>query len=71
MTAKHFIQYITYERRYSGNTIKAYSKDLEAFQQFLQTTFEQNNLASVTTDMIRTWVVMMMDEGISSAYSSR
>ena len=71
MTVNHFIQYITYERRYSENTIKAYKNDLDSFQQFLLTAFEHNNLTDVNTDMVRTWVVNMMDEGISSRSVNR
>ena len=71
MTVNHFIQYITYEKRYSENTLSAYKQDLESFRQFLLNNFEQKSLASVNTDMVRTWVVTLMDDGYSPGSVNR
>ena len=71
MTVNHFIQYITYEKRYSENTLSAYKQDLESFRQFLLNNFEQKSLTSVNTDMVRTWVVKLMDDGYSPGSVNR
>ena len=71
MTVNHFIQYITYEKRYSENTLSAYKQDLESFRKFLLNNFEQKSLASVNTDMVRTWVVTLMDDGYSPGSVNR
>lgn len=65
MSISSFIQYITYERRYSGNTVKAYENDLNAFAEFLVTTYQISNPVQATHEMIRSWVVQLMDEGIA------
>lgn len=65
MSITSFIQYITYERRYSGNTSKAYENDLHAYSEYLETTYELSNLEKSDSNMIRSWVVHLMDEGLS------
>lgn len=65
MSITSFIQYITFERRYSGNTIKAYENDLGAYSEYLETTYDLQDLAISTHDMIRSWVVKLMDDGTS------
>lgn len=71
MTTYSFIQYISGERRYSRHTIKAYQNDLQSFEYFLKDTFDLTNLNSATHDMIRSWVVKLMDEGYDSRSVNR
>jgi len=65
MSTSNFIKHLTYERRYSGNTVKAYQNDLDAYAAFLQSAFEINDPLWSTHEMIRSWVVKLMDEGLS------
>lgn len=65
MAVTDFIRYISFEKRYSQNTLKAYETDLKAFTVFLSDEFEIENPVPATQDMIRTWVMQMMDEGYS------
>ena len=39
-----FLKYLRYEKRYSEHTLTAYEKDLEQFTNFLQETFEIDDL---------------------------
>jgi len=63
MEKNDFIRYISFEKRYSQNTVKAYDADLKAFNVFLSEEFELENPVHATQDMIRTWVMQLMDEG--------
>ena len=63
MEITEFIRYISFEKRYSQNTVKAYEADLKTFNLFLSENFELDNPAKATQEMIRTWVMQLMDEG--------
>ena len=71
MTISNFLQYISLEKRYSKHTLTAYNNDLQTFAHFLSDEFEHNNLASVSQEMVRTWVVKMMDDGLSTRSVNR
>ena len=60
-----FCDYITHQKRYSTHTLTAYQNDLEQFQLFL---FKQYNLTQskeVTSLIIRSWIVELMEKEIS------
>jgi integrase/recombinase XerC len=65
MSTGQFISYLQYEKRYSTHTVKAYQNDLCSFQKFLEEQFEVSDLIDVRQEMIRTWIVTMMDEKFS------
>lgn len=56
-----FLLYISDERRYSAHTAKAYENDLSAFSKFIEAEFEMSDLSKVSPEMIRSWVVYLMD----------
>ena len=58
-----FIDYLRYERNYSRKTTEVYQADLEAFKQFYEATDSTLNWAEMPADIIRQWVVEMMDRG--------
>lgn len=66
-----FIQYISDERRYSEHTIKAYQNDLQSFVTFLSNEYELNNPIVATQDMIRSWVVNLIEENITARSVNR
>lgn len=60
-----FCEYITHQKRYSDHTLVAYKKDLEQFQLFLATQYEENLASEVTSLIIRSWIVELIENDIS------
>lgn len=60
-----FTAYLTHQKRYSIHTINAYQKDLEQFQDFLTTEYEITQAIEVTSLIIRSWIVYLMEKEIS------
>ena len=58
-----FIDYLQYERNYSRRTTEEYQADLEAFKQFYEATDSSLSWAEMPADIVRQWVVEMMDKG--------
>lgn len=69
MFLEQFIKYLTYEKRYSSNTLIAYKNDLLQFQQFLTT--QELEIQSVNHQSIRAWMVSLMDDGIEARSINR
>jgi len=65
----HFHAYLLTEKRVSGNTFAAYSKDIEQFEQFLET----NNLlfADIKKKQLNSYLKQLRDRGISAKTLSR
>ncbi len=68
---KQFSDYLQLEKKYSKHTVNAYVKDLEFFQEYLKTNFETNNFIEVNYSMIRSWIVLLVDQGISNTSVNR
>ncbi len=66
-----FLQYISAEKRYSKHTQTAYRNDLQHFADFLSTDFALDDLAMATPEMVRSWVVSLMDDGYSARTVNR
>ena len=66
-----FQEYLQREKNYSLHTVNAYVNDLLFFQEFLKNNFEQENLEKVNYSMIRSWIVFMVDTGISNSSVNR
>lgn len=64
MHLNEFFDFITYEKRVSNHTLIAYRNDLENFQGFISAEYE-SKLEEVNYQMIRTWLVQLMDQGIT------
>lgn len=70
MHINEFIDFIQYEKRGSAHTITAYKNDLLSFQKFLEKEFS-TNLENVNYQMIRSWVVELMENDISAKTVNR
>jgi integrase/recombinase XerC len=68
---KAFQDYLQLEKNYSLHTVNAYANDLLFFQEFLKNNFDQEILENVNYSMIRSWIVSMVDEGISNSSVNR
>ena len=62
---KKFIQYISSERRFSEHTIQSYQTDLQQFLNYLDSEFDIQELDKVNFQIIRTWIVSLLENGIS------
>lgn len=71
MSAESFFNYLTYEKRYSPNTLKAYRNDLGQFGLFLRLAYDQSDLASASHLHIRSWIVALIEEGVSNSSINR
>ncbi len=58
-----FLKYLKFEKRYSGHTITAYKKDLDQFETFLFKRVGDFNILKVDRNMIRQWIVSLMELG--------
>ena len=61
MSIQNFLQYISFEKRYSGHTIKAYRGDLFSFSDYLMADFDINDVKDASTQMIRSWVASLKE----------
>jgi integrase/recombinase XerC len=61
---QQFLQYLQYERRYSSHTLKAYKRDLTQFSDFLNTTYEIDQVDKITHLYIRSWMVEFVNAGV-------
>ncbi|MFK5982387.1 MAG: tyrosine-type recombinase/integrase [Flavobacteriaceae bacterium] len=66
-----FIDYLELERKYSSHTVTAYKKDLESFLEFASEEFSYSEIASVNYSIIRSWIVKLVDSGISNKSINR
>ncbi len=70
-TLQSFKDYLQLEKNYSPHTVNAYLNDIVFFQKFLQKEFEQDTLHEVNYSQIRSWIVFLVDDGISNTSVNR
>ncbi len=68
---EQFIQYLRYERNYSSHTVLAYQKDLADFARFLSEEYDITDLSSADVDMMRMWMLRLMESGLSARTVNR
>ncbi len=66
-----FINYLEYEKRVSRHTVLAYQKDLEQFEDFVQTAFGIADIVQVGHAEIRAWIVDLVEQGRSATTVNR
>lgn len=71
MAFNAFTDYLLLEKNYSKLTIKAYSKDLEALSHFVLKTYNTPNIDTVNYAQIRSWIVSMVEQGITNRTINR
>ena len=62
MLIDSFLKYLRYERNYSERTITSYRIDLLQFGEFLKGEDEKNEFTTADADLIRKWIVSLMDK---------
>ncbi|TYP97521.1 integrase/recombinase XerC [Tenacibaculum adriaticum] len=71
MLLTSFLEYLSYEKNYSQNTVTAYKTDLIAFRDFCVTEFKEEELATIHYNQIRSWIVSLVNQGISNRTINR
>jgi integrase/recombinase XerC len=66
MAQSKFIDYISFEKRYSRHTIEAYRRDLDQFSKFLSEQYNIDDLLEADHQQIRSWLVFMIEAGLTS-----
>ncbi|MDP9229862.1 MAG: tyrosine-type recombinase/integrase [Bacteroidota bacterium] len=66
-----FIDYLKYEKRYSGYTIRSYHDDLLQFFSFLQANFDNLSIEEISHTFIRSWLASLKDEKLTSKSINR
>lgn len=67
----YFLQHIKYEKRLSYHTVTAYEGDLKQFSTFLLFQYEFKEPEKADFQMIRSWIVAMVDEKIENRSINR
>ncbi|MAY84750.1 MAG: integrase [Flavobacteriales bacterium] len=71
MPYSDFLSYLKNEKRYSSHTIKAYENDLNQFATFLSEVYNEDDPLKVIPSTLRSWVVALLDEGVSARSVNR
>jgi len=66
-----FIDYLSLEKKYAVHTVKAYKRDIETFQEFLQQEYDTNQLEDVNYSQIRNWIVSLVENKMSNRSINR
>ncbi|MEL1253063.1 tyrosine-type recombinase/integrase [Flavobacterium sp. DGU38] len=66
-----FRDYLQLEKKYSPHTINAYLNDISFFEIFNKAHFDQENIESVNYSQVRSWIVSLVDEGVSNVSVNR
>ncbi|HXB08795.1 MAG TPA: tyrosine-type recombinase/integrase [Puia sp.] len=66
-----FIDYLKFEKRFSGHTIRSYRDDLEGFFVFLRDEFGELGLTEITPAVVRSWLAALKEGGMSSRSVNR
>lgn len=71
MLKDRYIDYLRFEKRYSAHTILAYQTDLVDFSDFLSLQYNSSDLHKADHNLIRSWLISLMDRKISSRSINR
>ena len=69
--SQRFIDYLKFEKRYSSHTVSAYRDDLEQFFLFIESTFGESPIESITTPYVRSWLASLKEQKITSKSINR
>ena len=71
MLTDSFLDYLRYERNYSEKTVLAYGEDISQLREFAQERMEKFDPAEVKPELVREWIVSLMDQGYTSTSVNR
>jgi len=68
---QEFLNYLTFQKRYSKHTIISYQNDLDSFFKFLLTEYKITAVNEITPALIRTWLASLKENKASSKTINR
>lgn len=68
---QQFLDYLSFQKRYSRHTITSYQNDLTAFFDFLLTQFGETQLTEIKTTFVRSWLADLKERGMESKSINR
>lgn len=71
MLLQSFIDYLSLEKKYAVHTVKAYRRDIETFQGFLNEEYNACSLKKANYTQIRSWIVNLVETDISNRSINR
>ena len=71
MLIDSFLDYLRFERNYSEKTVVNYGIDLKQFEEFFKGVESTLGLKDVDADLVRQWVVLLMEGGYTSTSVNR
>ncbi len=71
MMTDSFLDYLQFERNYSEKTIVSYGIDLAKFEEYFKGVDENVDFTTVDADLVRGWVMNLMDNGYTSTSVNR
>lgn len=71
MYIDEFLNYLTFEKRYSQHTITSYKNDLIQFLRFLEQQYESSDIHLANHLQVRSWIVHMVQNEISNKSVNR
>lgn len=66
-----FIHYLGYEKHFSKHTVTAYETDLTQFADYLRNQFETEDIRAVNHQVVRSWLVQLMNEEMTARSVAR
>lgn len=70
-TIQQFLDYLSFQKRYSPHTITSYNNDLTGFFDFLVFQFGETQLAEIKPTFIRSWLAELKLQGMESKSINR
>lgn len=68
---QEFINYLTFQKRYSRNTIISYETDLIHFFDFIFLEFKISDIKEITSPIVRTWLASLKENKVASKTINR
>ena len=66
-----FLNYISFEKRYSRHTTISYENDLKGFFDFIEVQYNAIKIEEITSSIVRSWLAQLKEEGLTSKSINR
>lgn len=71
ITLSEFLNYLSFQKRYSQNTVISYQNDLSAFFDFVLKEYKISEISEISTSIIRTWLAFLKENKYTSKSINR